>query len=136
MRKGNLIKLKNQRFWTNFDILFRSNFETETAIFKKEKVLLNAINGVSYTINNELNYTVSFPSDLLDSTIYESVSICSIIWKVSPIQLNIHEKYGAVSSYISLFLEDNFNEVIEINPNGESKLILIINHTIKFYRMN
>ena len=124
MIKGNFTKFIKLEYTGKPDFLYRSNFETETAIFKKEKVLINAINGVSYTVNNDLNYTVSFPNDLLDSESYESVFICSIIWKVNPIQLNIHEKYGTASSYISLFLVDTFNGVIEINSKVEGKLIL------------
>ena len=104
-----------------FITIFRDNLETETAIFKSEKLEISNINGKTYVINSSLNYTVVFPNNLLDPLSYSAVFVNSIIWKVSPVLLYPYEEYGIASSVISLFLVDNHREVIPIS----SKTIIL-----------
>jgi len=71
------------------------------------------INGAVYTINSWLNYTVEFPNAFLDFLLYEEVSVNSIVWKVSPIQLSVHDNLGVASPFVCVFLTDAYQEVIQ-----------------------
>jgi len=90
-------------------------------ILKRESLDISNINGVTYIINSSLNYTAIFPNDFLDSALYDKALINSIIWKVSPIEISSHDEYESVSSFVSLFITVNNQEVIPI----DSKIILI-----------
>ena len=56
-----------------------------------------------------------FPTNMVDSSVYEKVSINSIIWKVSPIELDEHEDKGFSLQFISIFLIDAYHDLIPIN---------------------
>ena len=85
-------------------------------IFKTEKLPVTSINGANYIIESTLNYTVQFPSNLLDATaVGDTVSILSIIWKINPIHLSTHEDLSFASPLVSIFLLDNFNKAIPIS---------------------
>ena len=79
-------------------------------------------------MNSLLNYTVIFPNDLLDSVVYDKVSINSIIWKVSPFQINSHEDYQSVSSFVSLFLTNENMEVIPVDSQ-----IIFLQYPVPIY---
>ena len=77
---------------------------------------MNNINGLTYVINDPLNYTVKFPNNLLGSSTHDITSIISIVWKVSPKHPDPNDDYDVASPFVSLFLVEDNQEVSLINP--------------------
>ena len=77
---------------------------------------MNSINGLTYTIDDSLNYNVKFPNNLLESTVDDIAFIVSIVWKVNPKLPDFQDDYFIAPPFISIFLVGN-NQQVSLSEN-------------------
>ena len=123
-------------------------YETDVGVFKIEKKNAKDINGTIYNLAS--GYSVEFSHDLfvgakvaeisnLEAIVSdfstEKASILSIIWKNSPLQLNLIENNVFESKLVSLFFVDSFqNEILTDSKTMKINIPLyIFNNKAKIY---
>ncbi|CAI2386633.1 unnamed protein product [Moneuplotes crassus] len=91
-------------------------FDTQSAVFKIERVIASALNGAIYTINANQNITLEFSNDFfVGSEVTDPnavIKVISIVWKIPPKTPYISSNYSIESDMVSVLLVDDYQNVI------------------------